>query len=270
MKVISSEIGRVANLTQAIDAVIPWRKAFRVVKQPFEGDFTIVEAPGWLCRTLPLREPFQRTTTSRAVGGEPALRDLLWGRVPVQARHHSRRGAGVVVDETEWRLASDRVGGPVVMTASGSRSSRPAGGTCAAGTMLRVCRRTNHPHPRFGAGKRSKRSFSNDNGFRHRKHSTSHLMHCGRSTASLILRPSRGRVSIPNPSVTTVSVWLRMLIETWCLQESPASKYRIYPIPHLKLHGVPSAILILGSPGAVSNHERCRQTDRGTRGGRDP
>ncbi len=45
MKVVSSEIGRVANLTQAIDAVIPWRKTFRVVKQPFEGDFTIVETP---------------------------------------------------------------------------------------------------------------------------------------------------------------------------------------------------------------------------------
>jgi hypothetical protein len=45
MRAVSSESGKVANLTQAIDAVIPWRKAFRVVKQPFEGDFTIVEAP---------------------------------------------------------------------------------------------------------------------------------------------------------------------------------------------------------------------------------
>ena len=45
MRQVSGEIGKVANLTQAIDAVIPWRKAFRVVKQPFEGDFTIVEAP---------------------------------------------------------------------------------------------------------------------------------------------------------------------------------------------------------------------------------
>ena len=45
MRVISSEVGRVANLNQAIDAVVPWRKAFRVVKQPFDGDFAIVEAP---------------------------------------------------------------------------------------------------------------------------------------------------------------------------------------------------------------------------------
>ncbi|HVQ63078.1 MAG TPA: hypothetical protein VMT78_01015, partial [Terriglobia bacterium] len=45
MRAVSSEIGKVPNLTQAIDAVIPWRKEFRVVKQPFEGDFTIVEAP---------------------------------------------------------------------------------------------------------------------------------------------------------------------------------------------------------------------------------
>ena len=34
-----------ASLTQAIEAVTPWRTAFRVVKQPFEGEFSIVEAP---------------------------------------------------------------------------------------------------------------------------------------------------------------------------------------------------------------------------------
>jgi hypothetical protein len=45
MREVSKEIGKVTNLTQAIDAVIPWRQTFRVVKQPFEGDFTIVEAP---------------------------------------------------------------------------------------------------------------------------------------------------------------------------------------------------------------------------------
>lgn len=45
MKVVSEEMGKFDSLTEAVDAVIPWRKAFRVVKQPFEGDFTIVEAP---------------------------------------------------------------------------------------------------------------------------------------------------------------------------------------------------------------------------------
>ena len=30
---------------QAIDAVVPWRKAFRLVQHPFEGDFALVEAP---------------------------------------------------------------------------------------------------------------------------------------------------------------------------------------------------------------------------------
>jgi hypothetical protein len=45
MRAVSSETGKVSNLTQAIDAVIPWRKEFPVVKQPFEGNFTIVEAP---------------------------------------------------------------------------------------------------------------------------------------------------------------------------------------------------------------------------------
>jgi hypothetical protein len=45
MKTVSDRVGKVDSLTQTIDAVVPWRKAFRVVKQPFEGDFTIVEAP---------------------------------------------------------------------------------------------------------------------------------------------------------------------------------------------------------------------------------
>lgn len=37
--------GKAENLTQVIDGVIPWRKALRVVDQPFAGDFTIVEVP---------------------------------------------------------------------------------------------------------------------------------------------------------------------------------------------------------------------------------
>jgi hypothetical protein len=45
MKAVSEKVGQVDNLTEAIGAVIPWRKAFRVVNQPFAGGFTIVEAP---------------------------------------------------------------------------------------------------------------------------------------------------------------------------------------------------------------------------------
>ena len=45
MRAVSNEIGKAASLTQAIEAVTPWRTAFRVVKQPFEGEFSIVEAP---------------------------------------------------------------------------------------------------------------------------------------------------------------------------------------------------------------------------------
>jgi hypothetical protein len=45
MEAISEEMGEFENLTQAIDAVVPWRKAFRLVEHPFEGDFAILEAP---------------------------------------------------------------------------------------------------------------------------------------------------------------------------------------------------------------------------------
>lgn len=45
MKGVSDRVGKVANLTETVDAVVPWRKAFRVVKQPFDGDFTVVDAP---------------------------------------------------------------------------------------------------------------------------------------------------------------------------------------------------------------------------------
>jgi hypothetical protein len=45
MKVVSEKAGTVESLTQVIEAAIPWRKAFRVVEQPFAKDFAIVEAP---------------------------------------------------------------------------------------------------------------------------------------------------------------------------------------------------------------------------------
>jgi len=45
MKMLSDEMGSFDNLTQAVDPIIPWRKAFRVIQQPFENDFAIVEAP---------------------------------------------------------------------------------------------------------------------------------------------------------------------------------------------------------------------------------
>jgi len=45
MEALSEEMGKFENLTQAIDAVVPWRKAFRLVQHPFEGDFALVEAP---------------------------------------------------------------------------------------------------------------------------------------------------------------------------------------------------------------------------------
>jgi hypothetical protein len=45
MQTVASQTGHVGNLTNAIEAVIPWRTAFRIVHQPFERDFAMVEVP---------------------------------------------------------------------------------------------------------------------------------------------------------------------------------------------------------------------------------
>ena len=81
MKVISSEIGRVANLTQAIDAGRSVEESVPRGETAIRRRLHDRRGSGWLCRTLPLREPFQRATASCAVGREPALRDLLWGSI---------------------------------------------------------------------------------------------------------------------------------------------------------------------------------------------
>jgi hypothetical protein len=52
MAAISEEMGEFESLTEAIDVVIPWRKAFRVMKQPFEGDFSMVEVPDSFARAF--------------------------------------------------------------------------------------------------------------------------------------------------------------------------------------------------------------------------
>jgi hypothetical protein len=53
MKAVSDRAGTVDNLTEVIEAVIPWRKTFRVVKQPFAREFTIVEAPDGFAEHFP-------------------------------------------------------------------------------------------------------------------------------------------------------------------------------------------------------------------------
>ena len=52
MKQASERLGTFSNLTDAIDAVIPWRKAFRIIKHPFDGDFTLLEAPDAFARAF--------------------------------------------------------------------------------------------------------------------------------------------------------------------------------------------------------------------------
>ena len=52
------KLGQVNSLTQGVDAVTPWHKAFRLVKHPFEGDFALAAAPdsfagGFNCESRP-------------------------------------------------------------------------------------------------------------------------------------------------------------------------------------------------------------------------
>jgi hypothetical protein len=46
------KLGQVNSLTQGVDAVTPWHKAFRLVKHPFERDFALAEAPDSFARSF--------------------------------------------------------------------------------------------------------------------------------------------------------------------------------------------------------------------------
>ena len=114
MRAVSSEIGKVANLTQAIDAVIPWRKEFRVVKQPFEGDFAIVEAPDSFA------EHFRCESRSKerqlgALSEENLRYGTYYGAV-FRFRHGTSRGGVLALLWTQqsgaWRVIAWEVLGP--------------------------------------------------------------------------------------------------------------------------------------------------------------
>jgi hypothetical protein len=58
MKRVNDELGDVDTLTEAIDVVLPWRESIRVVSQPFEKDFSVLEltnrdAAPFLCGEVP-------------------------------------------------------------------------------------------------------------------------------------------------------------------------------------------------------------------------
>jgi hypothetical protein len=111
MKRVSEQLGAYENLTEAVEAVIPWRKAFRVVKQPFEGEFTLVQAPeafakSFLCQdrsdaalTKALDDPaptygeyYGAVLRLRAKGDAGGVLGLLWGK-----------------EDSAWRLLSWKV-----------------------------------------------------------------------------------------------------------------------------------------------------------------
>ena len=60
MELTVHELGDRDNLTEAIDAVIPWNKTMRVLSHPYERDFTVVEttnehAEEYVCGQIPDR-----------------------------------------------------------------------------------------------------------------------------------------------------------------------------------------------------------------------
>ena len=148
MKAVSDRVGKVNSLTQVVDPVVPWRKAFRVVKQPFEGDFAIVEAPDAFAEHFRC-ESRSKEKQLRVLSDENPRYGTYYGAVfRLTLWRHSRQRAGVVVDETGRRLASDRVGGPVVLKMGTSPFSlisaalRACGRHCPAARVAALHRRT--------------------------------------------------------------------------------------------------------------------------------
>ena len=103
----ANQWGRPTSLTQAMNPVVPWSPAVRVVKHAFDEDFTIVEAPTQLgalyeCGATPPKKFVPSATPEYG---------KYYGAL-LQVVHEGRPGGTIVFVwrrvNTEWRLVAYR------------------------------------------------------------------------------------------------------------------------------------------------------------------
>lgn len=113
LKQVSERMGTFANLTEAIEAVIPWRKAFRVEKHAFDREFALVQAPDAFARAFQCRDRSDAALTREMDDPNPSYGRYYGAvfRFKAQANQGGVLGLIWAKENGEWRLLAWKVFG---------------------------------------------------------------------------------------------------------------------------------------------------------------
>lgn len=108
LKQSSERLGTYSTLTDAIDAVIPWRKAFRIQKHAFEGDFTLVQAPDAFARAFQCQDRSDAAFTKAMDDPNPTYGNYYGAvfRLKASANQGGVLGLLWTKEDGAWRLVS--------------------------------------------------------------------------------------------------------------------------------------------------------------------
>jgi hypothetical protein len=113
MKRASERMGAFDNLTDAIDAVTLWRRAFRVEKHSFEGDFTLVRAPDAFAKAFQCQDRSDAALTKAMDDPNPSYGKYYGAVFRLKAGLNQGGVIGLLWTEENgaWRLVSWKVFG---------------------------------------------------------------------------------------------------------------------------------------------------------------
>ena len=113
MKQASERLGRFDNLTDAIGAVVPWRKAFRVQRHPFEREFTLVQAPDAYAKAFECQNRSDAALTKAMDDPDPTYGNYFGAVFRVKTGDNAGGALGLLWtrENNAWRLVSWKVFG---------------------------------------------------------------------------------------------------------------------------------------------------------------
>jgi hypothetical protein len=111
MKAFSEEVGQFDNLTDAIDPVIPWRKAFQVVDQTYSGEFCLVRAPDVMLDAFSCQDQADESITRALSDPNPKYGNVYAAvfRFKVENNLGATFGLLWTKEEGAWRIVSWKI-----------------------------------------------------------------------------------------------------------------------------------------------------------------
>jgi len=111
MKQASERLGRFDNLTDAIDAVVPWRKAFRVQRHAFDGEFTLVQAPDVYAKAFQCQNRSDAGLTKAMDDPNPAYGNYYGAVFRTKTGENAGGALGLLWtrEHNSWRLVAWKV-----------------------------------------------------------------------------------------------------------------------------------------------------------------